>query len=464
MRNTALNDKQLAVLKWVREGCADGVYQGTAHRLVARALHHRKLIVVNGNGPSWSARITDEGTYYLEHGERLPADNRPQAVDRTLADDLPESGRSRQDRPSKTRKHGPVDQLMTSLTEAPDHRIAVPASEAGKYRRLAGMARNHDRIPDGFRISFGHSRDSSGLMVTLMLEPVPPWQTRVLDPTHVSRMLSSCDVVRVLMDSESFPVAGEPRDRAFRLMEALVVGAREAGMTVETGYQTHGRSRPAARTRDEVTFRIGQDVFQLRFTQATLRRPHEPTEQELAKARRGYLLPDFDEVPDEHLGLVLDGPGAQFWGGAWKDTGEHRLEDDLAQVLEEIQLRHGYLADMRLREQERQRQAQEARAEHQKRIEAARERAVAAHREHMIDEDARDQARRWQEANNMRAYAAEVRRRAAELDTDGRERAWSWAERITQVADAVDPFPGEAVPPQDIAEPSESDLRPFMGL
>ncbi len=465
MRNTTLNDKQLAVLTWVRDGCADGVYEGTAHRLVARALHHRSLVVVKGNGPSWSVRITDEGIYYLEHGARPPAGGRTQSTDRPPIVKRPQSRSPKEDRPPKERKHGPVDQLMTSLAEACGRGIEVPASEAGRYRRLAGMARNHGRIPDGFRVSFGHSRESGSFMVTLTLEPVPVWQTRVLDPLHVSRELSDpSDVVRVLMESESFPVVGEPRDRAFRLMEALVIGAREAGMTVETGHPAQGRYRPATRTRDEVTFRIGQDAFQLRFTQATLRRPHEPTEQELAKARRGYLFPDFDEVPDEHLGLVLDGPGAPFWAGAWKDAGDHRLEDDLAQVLEEIRLRHGDLADRRVREQERERQAQQQRVEHQKRLQAARDRAVVAYREHVIDEDARDQARRWQEATLMRAYAAEVRRHASGLDPEDRERAWSWAERITSVADDLDPFPDDAAPPREITEPSESDLRRFMGL
>jgi hypothetical protein len=51
-RNAVLNVKQLAVLRWVSDGCADGVYGGTAHRLVARALHNRGLIMVTGNGLS----------------------------------------------------------------------------------------------------------------------------------------------------------------------------------------------------------------------------------------------------------------------------------------------------------------------------------------------------------------------------------------------------------------------------
>ncbi|WNV90356.1 hypothetical protein [Umezawaea sp. Da 62-37] len=177
-RNAALNAKQMAVLRWVSEGCADGVYEGTAHRLVARALHNRKLIVVKGNGSSWTARMTDEGTHYLDHGQPPPA------VDHV------ESSRQTGARPPKTRKQGPVDQLITSLAEAPDRRIFVPPSAAGRQRMLASMARKLERIPAGSRISFGHSQESDGLMVTLTQEPIPDWQARLLDPLYVSHELS----------------------------------------------------------------------------------------------------------------------------------------------------------------------------------------------------------------------------------------------------------------------------------
>lgn len=80
----------------------------------------------------------------------------------------------------------------------------------------------------------------------------------------------------------------------------------------------------------------------------------------------------------------------------------------------------------------------------------------------MIDEDARDQAQQWREAKQMRAYAAEVKRRAAALDDADRERARSWAERIAAVADSLDPFPDGAFAPRVIAKPSDSDLERFI--
>jgi hypothetical protein len=76
---------------------------------------------------------------------------------------------------------------MTSLAEPAGRRIVVPPGEAGRYRRLAGMARNLEGIPDGCCISFGHSRESDSFMVTLTLEPLPDWQTRVLSPSYAPR-------------------------------------------------------------------------------------------------------------------------------------------------------------------------------------------------------------------------------------------------------------------------------------
>ncbi|MFJ8963301.1 hypothetical protein ACIRG5_28340 [Lentzea sp. NPDC102401] len=449
----ALNPKQLAVLKWISDGCADGVYEGTAHRLVARALHNRGLVTIKGHGASWSAQTTSGGNHYLEHGVYPEADANENG------------GPAKATRPAKARKHGPVDELMTSLAEAPDQRLVVPYAEAGRYRRLAGIAKNLERMPDGLRITFGHENEDDGPKLTLTLEPLPDWQTKVLDPLHVGHELPEpSDIVRTLKEKENFQVVGDPRERAFRLLDALVVGAREAGMAVAVGQQARGGYGAAYRVQNEVVFSLGQDSFQLRFTQAMLQRPHEPTEQELARARRGHLFPDFDEVPDDHLGIVLDGPGGQFWASRWKDTSDHRLEDDLPQMLEEMRLRHGSLTDLRQKQYERELQEEQARVERQQRLQIARQRAAVAHREHMIDEEARDQSRRWHEASQMRAYAAEVRRLTSTRERDAQEQAHAWADRILAVADAFDPLPDKAVAPTNVPAPSEVDLQKFMRL
>ena len=68
-RNLPLNPTQIEVLIWVRDGCAPGVYEDWAHRITARALHNRGLVVVKGRGTGWAASLTDDGTFYLDYGE-----------------------------------------------------------------------------------------------------------------------------------------------------------------------------------------------------------------------------------------------------------------------------------------------------------------------------------------------------------------------------------------------------------
>lgn len=60
-----LNAKQLTVLRWVGDGCPEGVLHGYDHRISAAALRNRGLIETFGRGPTWSAAITEAGREYL---------------------------------------------------------------------------------------------------------------------------------------------------------------------------------------------------------------------------------------------------------------------------------------------------------------------------------------------------------------------------------------------------------------
>lgn len=65
---------QFDLLNWVSDGCKDGVYEGTSHRVSARALHNRGLIRVAGQGKTWVAKITPDGGRRLaEQTQRIEA-------------------------------------------------------------------------------------------------------------------------------------------------------------------------------------------------------------------------------------------------------------------------------------------------------------------------------------------------------------------------------------------------------
>ncbi|WP_285486253.1 hypothetical protein [Amycolatopsis taiwanensis] len=60
-----LNARQLDVLRWIADGCPDGVMSGDSHKLTARALESRRLVVVTKRKGCWSAAVTNTGHYYL---------------------------------------------------------------------------------------------------------------------------------------------------------------------------------------------------------------------------------------------------------------------------------------------------------------------------------------------------------------------------------------------------------------
>jgi excisionase family DNA binding protein len=63
-----LNDTQVAVLKWIADGCPEGVMHGFSYKTTAKALQDRRLVSVSRKRGAWQAQITEAGRFYLQHG------------------------------------------------------------------------------------------------------------------------------------------------------------------------------------------------------------------------------------------------------------------------------------------------------------------------------------------------------------------------------------------------------------
>lgn len=61
-----LNEPQLKTLRWIGDGCPDGVMHDDTHRISAAALRNRDLIRIHGRGKTWRAELTEKGRAYLE--------------------------------------------------------------------------------------------------------------------------------------------------------------------------------------------------------------------------------------------------------------------------------------------------------------------------------------------------------------------------------------------------------------
>jgi excisionase family DNA binding protein len=67
-RYAPLNERQLAVLRWVADGCPDGAMTGFSYKTTALALQERRLVTVTKKRGVWRAEPTDAGRFYLERG------------------------------------------------------------------------------------------------------------------------------------------------------------------------------------------------------------------------------------------------------------------------------------------------------------------------------------------------------------------------------------------------------------
>ena len=70
-----LTAMQLEILKWIAEGCPEGVYinDGYGHRITARLLAGSGMVTITGRGESWTATITAKGRAILANAASTKA-------------------------------------------------------------------------------------------------------------------------------------------------------------------------------------------------------------------------------------------------------------------------------------------------------------------------------------------------------------------------------------------------------
>lgn len=67
-RIAPLSQRQVDVLRWVAEGCPDGVWRDFSYKHTAYAIAGRGLILVQRRRDAWRASVTKHGRSYLEQG------------------------------------------------------------------------------------------------------------------------------------------------------------------------------------------------------------------------------------------------------------------------------------------------------------------------------------------------------------------------------------------------------------
>ncbi|OKI10286.1 hypothetical protein A6A06_03440 [Streptomyces sp. CB02923] len=187
------------------------------------------------------------------------------------------------------------------------------------------------------------------------------------------------------------------------------------------------------------------------------RSEHVPTDKELADAKKysWMRIPRFDYTPSSRLRFILRG-GSPHRASEWADLPDRPLEEQLAEIVQEVGLRGEAAERKRLADQK-------AREEERKRWEAAMQEARAAYAHAYRVKHLGEQAAAWYQASRLTEYIAAVSDHATSLPP-GQERAEieAWLEfadaHLQHLTESVS-APKLPTPPK----PSGDDLKPFLG-
>lgn len=464
-RTQPLNERQVQVLRWIADGCPDGVVEGYSYKHTAGALHDRKLVMVTRKRGAWQAEVTDAGHHYLEHGTYPGAEagkqGAPQPAERRVAgeQDAPlttSPGPAATPKPPGLiiRRRGAAIELMERLIERGGLTLdGLSDAEIVEQRKVIETAKRYGLVPDGKRIQTYKMYDGrlsirlyEGLHANAKPETEPDLALVVV-PTHLR---NPHPVVQKLRDDPGrllMPKLPQVRNRALRILQAVAAEAVRRG------------------------FRVLDCPVDERYINYYMARSGGPR----YKRREGQLCvvidglsyvvdirlerPETDD-PERAQALILSLPiGRNISRSSWADRKRTTVEDGVAALLRELELRA-----------ERDRQeaivAERARAERKVRWEAAmveaRVRASQAHYAAVLDKE----IERWTEARRIREYTAAVedRIRAAAASADdpaALEAAGEWLAWMTAYANDLDPL--ERLPRMPAApQINDHELGPFL--
>jgi hypothetical protein len=451
-----LNEKQVAVLTWVGEGCPDDRWSDFTYKTTAVALQSRRMVTVSKHAGGWSAEITAAGRYYLQHEEFPPDATRKKPARAALRPPEDASAAATPVRPQRVARpaiSGVGAQLVAELLAGAGV-LSITAEQRPVYERRIAHARKGDHVPAGKLLELSRE-DTSGWQVRLI--DAPEWMTAVLRPIEIPDQLRGVHpVVAALREDRNRLVFAAPvRQSALRILEALAReafarGWKVAGPNMQSGNE-YRDVHPEMMTFTAQGHDVGVTVRQL-----TDRVPHIPTKREAQDAALpwGHGIRVYDQVPNGKLSMTLVG-GVVHRQGTWRLPQDDALPAALAQILHEVELRVHAAEQVRL---ERERARIERDAAWRTAVAAATARVIEDHRVGIL----LDQVTRWQRTQALGAYLEQLRSTVATITDDAaREDAVAWLAWAEEHRARLDPLT-EPIRMPDDPPVSQEDLRPFL--
>jgi hypothetical protein len=433
-----LTAAQLELLRWIADGCPDGVMEGTSHRISAAALRSRGLVKISGRGRAWRATTTQAGRDYLDAAAKPDAD------------------------PPRQPNVSVTEQLVADVIAAGGS-LRVPQRHYRgtglDWANRARLAERHGKLPAGKRLEV--SRISGGeLRIALVdapagtdvaVEPVPV-------PERAGRYHLAVRAFRDAADTQQISRAALPR--ASLILQSLVTAAEERGFVAGTTERTRGNYALAGQARSgrvDITLSIDGHTTPIRIIEEGLAdRSHwdrqtvrwdgygSPGARRVRQPRSAY-----ETNATGRLTLEVPARRQATRASRWSDRRDGTLEEKLPLVLRELRVR---AAEQRHLDDQAQEQRDVRRTEWEAAVDLARQRHAEAQRASVLA----DEVERWEEAERIRTYCAAAAERHP--DNPGTSAWVAWAR---DRADRIDPL---ATAPGAPAFPAASpgDLKPFL--
>ncbi|MDX2375629.1 hypothetical protein M4I32_02305 [Microbacterium sp. LRZ72] len=430
-----LNQKQLDVLRWIRDGCPDGVYtEGWEHRIVARALERRGLSSISGQGPSWRASMTAAGRQWLEAppvADVIPDDTEGAAfIDRVLAAD------------------GKL------VIEDPHE------SDLKPYERLIRLSLKSSRRPHGKQLALRREGGWTSRRWIICFENYAPDYVESRPVAVPERVGKYHPVARAYLDDVSWQyVSKEHVSRAARVLHALASEAERRGVKIQLPAQVAANKDRHKRhpMKGHLWFVTSDGDYSVEI--------REIPGTGGAKRDYSYSPPkgtptwiwrrNTEFVSTGRLELILDGRRTPYQGQHFRDAKATRVEDKLGDVfaaLERYEIEAGWAEERRVREGAERRRRWEAALEN-----AKREFAWQA---------------RWDHFSRMVAQQDDLKRRRVFLDAAvaaaetlaGEEHTavLTYLDEMHRAVDKIDPLAEPKLIVPEVPTPTEAELAPLM--
>ncbi|MEU9620750.1 hypothetical protein [Streptomyces sp. NPDC048155] len=451
--NQLLNARQQGVLDWVGQGCPDGVWPDSTYKVSAQALQSRGLVKITKRHGQWSARLTEEGRQHLTEREIFPVEQSAELLVRPGRKPPP----SRPETVPKARTNY-ADQLLEELAANDSCLIKPldPGPHAVNWASRVSAARKSGKIPHtqelyGYRTHRGYE---------IKLVDIPAWRLAELVPIPMpARLTKPHSIVAALQElPQPMGMTKPVQGRALRIIQALITASETQGHRAALG-TTQGAPPPHRRRSAPPHFTITAQGKSVGFLvlQEQGRSEHVPTDKELANAKKysWMRIARFDYAPSNRLRFILRG-GSPHRASEWADLPDRPLEDQLAEIVQEVDLR-GEAAERKRRADHLAREAE------QSRWQAAMQEARAAYAHSYRVKHLGEQADAWHQTKRLTEYVTAVRDQITSLPP-GQEKteieAWlAFADARLQHLTESAAAPKLPSPPK----PSGDDLKPFLG-